>query len=69
MRARRRAAQVWLVLDDAEDAPEPVVAVLGSEDEARAFVDAHVPRDFPALVYAPYDVGWTYDGGARRHRG
>lgn len=69
MRARPRAARVWLVLDDAEDAPEPVVAVLADEDEARAFVEAHVPRDFPTLVYAPYAVGWTYDDGARRHRG
>lgn len=66
---RRRAAggEVWLVVDDSPDAPEPVLAVLATEAEARAFVDEHVPRDFAELAYAPYNVGWTFSG--RRYRG
>lgn len=58
---------VWIVVDDSPDAPEPVLAVLATEAEARAFVDEHVPRDFAELAYAPYRVGWTFSG--RRYRG
>lgn len=65
-RGRRRRDEVWLVIDEREDAPEPVLAVLATQEEARVFVDEHVPRDFPGLAYAPYDVGWTFTG--RRYR-
>ena len=67
MLGRRRRDEVWLVVDDSPDAPEPVLAVLATQAEARAFVDEHVPRDFPTLAYAPYRIGWTFSG--RRYRG
>lgn len=57
---------VWIVVDESADAPEPVLGVFASEDEARTFVDAQVPRHFAELAYTSYAVGWTYDGGNSR---
>ncbi|WP_147431917.1 hypothetical protein [Motilibacter peucedani] len=61
---------VWIVRSEERDAPEVVLGVLASERDAAALV-ARVAADFPdgSLVYGEYPVGWTFDGGARRHGG
>lgn len=53
---------VWIVIDESAEAPQPVLAVLDTQDEARRFVDAHVPGVFDELAYGHYDVGWTFAG-------
>jgi hypothetical protein len=50
------------VIDESAEAPQPVLAVLDTQDEARRFVDAHVPGVFDELAYGHYDVGWTFAG-------
>lgn len=61
-------SSVWIVRTEQDDAPEVVLAVLASSSDALAFVD-RVRSHFPdgSLVFGEYPVGWTFDGGARRH--
>jgi hypothetical protein len=59
---KRGSGDVWIVLDESPDAPQLVLGVFDSQDQARAFVDAHVPGEFAELAYGRYEVGWTFDG-------
>ncbi len=66
---KRRRGGVWIVLDDAPDAPQSVLGVFATQEEASTFVEAHVPQDFEELVYTHYAVGWTYEKGSSRYSG
>lgn len=64
---RRSARDIWIVIDEAPDAPQPVLAVLATAAEARAFVEEAAPLlPHTELAYGPYHVGWTVTG--RRYR-
>lgn len=58
--------RVWIVLAEELEAPNDVLAVLGSAEEAAAFAERVAPGFEDGVLVVEYDVGWRYDGGAAR---
>lgn len=63
----RRGSRVWIVLDEGEDAPELVLGVFGSRDQANQFFKSLDSADFEDAALGEYDLDWTFRDGSQRY--
>jgi hypothetical protein len=63
----RPVSRVWIVLDEGEDAPEPVLGVFGSRGQAKQFFDSLDSAEYEDAALGEYDLDWTFRDGSQRY--
>ena len=67
-RDRSRLSEVWLVLDEAPDAPELVLGVFSSSQAANQFFKSLDAAQYPGAAMSSYDVDWNFRDGNTRYQ-